>query len=86
VKKMQILYSYEVKPNYGDEVIAGTRDFCRELIKLDRFYTREEIENIGNAFGIDAWRYRGGWYHNPDTEKNEPSCRHFWQSNLTYKA
>jgi hypothetical protein len=86
VKKMQILYSYEVKPGYGAEVIAGTRKFCRELIALDRFYTREEIENIGNAFNIDAWRYRGGWYHNPNTGKNEPSCRHFWQSNLTYKA
>jgi CRISPR/Cas system CSM-associated protein Csm2 small subunit len=85
IKKMEILYSYEVKDGYGREIIEGTRDFCKEMIRLDRLYTRQDIDSISSALGIDTWAYRGGWYHNPNTERNEPSCRHFWKSNLTYK-
>jgi len=91
VKRMKIMYSYEVKPGYEEgangergEIISTTRDFCRELITLNRLYTREEIDQISAIIGTDVWRYRGGWYHNPNTNKNEPSCRHEWSQNLTF--
>jgi len=83
--ELEILYSYEVKPGLGGEVIPGTRDFCRTLIELDRLYTRQEIEQISIAVDRDVWSYRGGWYHNPDTGRNTPSCRHTWMQNITVK-
>ena len=86
ISKMKIMYSYEVKPGYGAEVIAGTRDFCRDLIAVNRVYSREDINQIGSALGMkDVFRYRGGWYHNPDTGKNEPSCRHEWKQNIIFE-
>ena len=77
----KVLYSYEVKKNVPD-AISGSRPFCAKLIELDRLYTRQEIETISGAVGRDVWYYRGGWYHNPSTDKNTPSCRHEWKVNV----
>lgn len=86
ISKMKIMYSYEVKVGYGAPVIDGTRDFCRGLISLNRLYSREDINQIGSVLGMaDVWRYRGGWYHNPKTGKNEPSCRHEWQQHIIFE-
>lgn len=79
---LEVRYSYEVKAGLGAPVIETTRDFCRELIDLDRLYTREEIERLSIAVGRDIWRYRGGWYTNPDTGVTTPSCRHEWVQNV----
>lgn len=82
----EVLYSYEKRPDAPDLVPGGeSRDFCKEMLRLDRLYTREEIDSITNDMGMDAWTFRGGWYHNPDTDKNTPSCRHLWKMNLTVK-
>jgi hypothetical protein len=82
--RLRIEYTYEVKPNYGAEIIDGTRDFCRELITLNRSYSIEDINTISAQFDMDVWRYRGGWFHNKKTGNNEPSCRHFWQQNIIF--
>lgn len=83
---LEVLYSYELRPDAPDLVPGGkSRPFCERLIQLDRLYTREEIDNISNTIGRDVWSYRGGWYHNPDNDKNTPSCRHLWKMNLTIK-
>jgi hypothetical protein len=83
---LQVLYSYEKKPDAPDLVAGGkSRDFCAKLIELDRFYTREEIELIGVAVDRDVWSYRGGWYHNPDSNVNTPSCRHYWSQKIVSK-
>jgi hypothetical protein len=65
--------------------IDRSRDFCVELLKADKAYTRAEIEQLQNdmdeeQFNTSVWRYRGGWYHNPNTGINTPYCRHFWKS------
>lgn len=76
---IEVMYSYELRPNAPDLVPGGSsRPFCERLIQLDRLYTRQEIDTISSAVGRDVWTYRGGWYHNPDTDKNTPSCRHAW--------
>ena len=90
ISKMKIMYSYEVKPGYGAEVIAGTRDFCRDLIAVNRVYSREDINQIGSALGMnDIFRYRGGWYTVPKGKPNagahEPSCRHEWKQNIIFE-
>jgi hypothetical protein len=79
---LEILYSYEVRPNVGDEIIEGTRDFCRELIEADKLYTRQDIERISEKEGRDVWATRGGWYHNPNTDRTVPYCRHEWVQNV----
>jgi hypothetical protein len=81
--KLRVLYSYEVKTGLGAPIIPGSREFCEAMIKLDRLYTREEIETLGTRLGLeDVWRYRGGWYTNPETGKTTPSCRHEWRQNV----
>jgi hypothetical protein len=55
------------------------RDFCRQMLFLDRLYTFEEIDTATNfsvnpGFGeggsafYDIWKYKGG-----------PNCKHRWQ-------
>ena len=87
-EKLQVFYSYEKKPTAPNLVKGGkSRPFCETLVRLDRLYTRQEINQIGSTAGIDrdVWRYRGGWYHNPNTDVNTPSCRHTWVQNIVIK-
>ena len=79
---LEVRYSYEVKDGLGASIIEGSRDFCREMIRLDRLYTRAEIDRLSNEMDLDVWRYRGGWYSNPNTGKTTPSCRHEWKQNV----
>lgn len=84
--EVDVVYSYEVRPELGQpEIIPTTRDFCRSLIELDRVYSRFEINQISDIVGRDVWLYRGGWYHNPNTDKTTKSCRHYWQQNIVLK-
>ena len=83
--ELEVRYSYEVKSGMGKAIIPGTRDFCRGLIELDRLYTRDEITKLSNEMELDVWRYRGGWYTNPNTDKTTPSCRHEWRQNIVKK-
>lgn len=82
---IEVRYSYEVKPGMGPALIATSREFCVDLIELDRLYTRAEIDMLGSELDLDVWRYRGGWYHNPQTGKTTPSCRHEWRQNIVRK-
>jgi len=69
VDQFEVVYSYEKRPGIsGNPVIPTTRDFCETLIERNLFYTREEINTISARVNRDVWRYRGGFYHNPDTE------------------
>jgi len=84
--ELEVLYSYELKPNAPDLVKGGkSRDFCATLIELDKLYTRQEIQQISKKVDRDVWSYRGGWYHNPNTGRNTPPCRHTWMKNITVK-
>jgi ribosomal protein L29 len=87
IARIETVYSYEVKPSYGAEIIPTTRPFCKKMVELSRtrFWTIEDINRISQQFSMDVWRYRGGWYNNPDTGKNEPSCRHYWKQNVIFR-
>lgn len=83
---IEVLYSYELKANAPNLVKGGkSREFCDTLISMNKLYTRQEIETIGATVGRDVWTYRGGWYHNPDTNRNTPSCRHEWKTNVVIR-
>lgn len=85
VDDFEIVYTYEVKPGLGAEIIPTTRDFCRRLISQDRAYTKSELDTISGRIGRDVFRYRGGFYHNPDTDRTTPWCRHEWKQNIVLK-
>jgi len=81
--EVSVVYSYEVRPELGQpDIIPTTRYFCKDLIELNRVYTRFEIDQISQIVDRDVWSYRGGWYHNPKTDKTTSFCRHFWSQNL----
>lgn len=75
----KVMYRYDVAQGMGKPIIDGTRDFCRQLIGLNKLYTREEINLMSDREGRNVWTLRGGWYHNPNTEINQPQCRHTWR-------
>lgn len=77
--KTEILYSYELRHNAPALLPGGeSRPFCKKLMEQDLLYSREEINNLKNEFGTDVWRYKGGWYTNPNTDAPTPQCRHTW--------
>ena len=85
VENIQVMYEYRLRPNAPKLEPGGkSRPFCTELMELNRLYTREDINMISGFEGYDVFAYRGGWYHNPGTGKNEPGCRHEWAQVVTF--
>ena len=62
------------------DIISTTREFCRDIINMKKLWTRAEIDALKNEDGTSAWRFRGGFYHNPKTDETTPFCRHFWEA------
>lgn len=55
------------------------------MLDLDRTYTRQDIDNISTRVDRDVWKYRGGYYTNPDTGVTTPYCRHEWVQQIAIK-
>jgi hypothetical protein len=87
-KSFMIRYSYEWK----DIVPAGerntaahpSREFCKRLMTLDKFYSRSDIEQMSARLGYSVWDRKGKWWTMPDGT-HSPSCRHEWKSNLVMR-
>jgi DNA-binding Lrp family transcriptional regulator len=79
--EIEVLYSYEWRPPWGDKDAGSSRDFCKQLLSLDKLYTRGEIDIISAAVGRNVWEMRGGWYTRSDNSR-VPFCRHVWQQNI----
>lgn len=86
-----IRYRYALRPD-APALIGENRDFCRSMMDNPRYFSREEIEMIGEELGqiygipgYDAFTRRGGWYHDPQKDVNVPFCRHIWQQELVKK-
>ena len=84
ISQYEVRYSYQVRIDVPP-VQTESREFCTRLMNLNRLYTREEIESISQRVDRDVWRYRGGWYTNPDTGRSTPWCRHQWNQQLVIK-
>ena len=71
-------YSYEwkkdVPENERDTIEHPSRPFCKKMIELKRFYTRQDIQNISQFLGYDVMKRVGG-----------DGCRHEWVSNIVEK-
>ena len=88
VNRFEVRYSYNKRDDVsGPPKLPNgrTRDFCDRLLGLNRLYTREEITSISQRLKRDVWKYRGGWYTNPETGVTTPYCRHIWVQQLVIK-
>jgi hypothetical protein len=84
IPEFEIRYSYQVRSDVP-EAKSGSREFCTQLIALNKAYTREEINTISERVDRDVWKYRGGFYTNPDTQVTTPWCRHLWFQSIVTK-
>jgi predicted transcriptional regulator len=85
--QIELRYEYALDPAFTGEpeLIETSRDFCRQLIGLNRYYTRNEIDEISSRVDRNVWKERGGWYTVPDTDIHIHHCRHTWASKLVRK-
>ena len=84
---IKTVYSYQVRPDMGETLIEGSRDFCRKMISLDRVYSRADIQTISEREGYDVFQFTGGWYTKKGGVQGEdttPYCRHKWAKELVY--
>ena len=82
--EFEVRFKYVERP--GNPPLKGeSRDFCKRLLQLNRLYSRDEIETIGNRVDRNVWSYRGGYWTNADTGITTPYCRHIWSQQLIVK-
>ena len=86
IERFEVRYGYRTRLDVPPAK-SGSRQFCERLMSLNRLYTRDEINTISNRLTPyrDVWKYRGGWYTNPDTQASTPWCRHEWIQQLVVK-
>lgn len=86
--KILVRYSYEWKSEVPvserNTAAHPSRDFCKRLMSLDKFYTRGDIETISQRVGYSVFDRAGGWWTMPDGD-HSPSCRHRWVANVLIK-
>jgi len=83
--ELYTVYKYVKRDDAPDLVPGGeSRPFCKKMLLLSKFrsWTSNQIDDISNAFGDDAWSFRGGWYSEPkkDGGKKTKYCRHIWKA------
>lgn len=79
---ISLMYSYEWRRGFNDSDAKTSREFCKELMELDRLYTRSEIQQISDEVGYNVWEHRGGFYRKPGTDTTLPYCRHQWEQHV----
>jgi len=84
IERFEVRYGYRTRLDVPPAK-SGSRQFCEKLMSLNRLYTKDEINTISARVKRDVWRYRGGWYTNPDTQVSTPWCRHEWIQQLVVK-
>jgi DNA-binding MarR family transcriptional regulator len=79
VSELITVYKYQKRADIsGSEIIAGTRDYCRDMLARDKSYTRQELLGMVNDFGQGTFTHRGGWWNR--NGNRVPYCRHVWSA------
>jgi predicted transcriptional regulator len=82
--ELYTVYNYVKRPD-APKLLTTSRKFCKDMLllsSLGKRWTSNQIDDISNAFGDDAWSFRGGWYSEPkkDGGKTTKYCRHIWKA------
>jgi len=83
--EFKVVYKYKKRSDVsGPTKLPTTREFCVKYVDLSekRSFTIEEIQALSVIEGRDVFALRGGWYHNPDTDKTTKYCRHIWEARI----
>jgi len=81
---MEQFFKYVERANAPALVEGGkSRDFCQAMMSIDRWYSREDIEQLNSYTPLgNVFEFRGGWYTIPKGEPNAglttKGCRHDW--------
>jgi hypothetical protein len=84
----EIRYKYDWRPEFKSNAAsleANSRDFCKTLLRLNKLYTRQDIDQMTAIMGYSVWDRRGEWYTLPGTNVSRPSCRHIWQQQIVVR-
>jgi hypothetical protein len=84
----EIRYKYDWRPEFKSNAAsleANSRDFCKTLLRLNKLYTRQDIDQMSSIMGYSVWDRRGEWYTLPGTNVSRPSCRHIWQQQIVVR-
>ena len=57
----------------------GPRNFCRILLSLDKYYTKEEIDRLSFSGANPGFGPNGRNQYSIFKYKGGPNCRHYWQ-------
>jgi hypothetical protein len=83
VTEIKTIYKYKTKLD-APALLPGSksRQYCLDLLKVSakKHWEFEDIDNMSNEFGMNAWDFRGGYYTDPNTKKTTPWCRHIWEA------
>lgn len=72
----------EVKYKYGwragvEQDISKSREFCVDMLKKNKLYSRSEIESLNNGQDLNVWESRGGWWNKGGV--SVPFCKHVFK-------
>ena len=75
---IEVKYKYGWRPGVTPD--DKSREFCKDVLGLNKLYSRSEIDNLNNEQGLDVWDSRGGWWNKGGA--NLPYCRHIWKQTI----
>jgi DNA-binding Lrp family transcriptional regulator len=85
--EFEVRYRYDWRPEFQASKPASTsREFCQTLMKLNKLYTRSDIDQMSSIMGYSVWDRRGEWYTIPGTNVARPSCRHVWNQQIVRRV
>jgi hypothetical protein len=64
---------------YEGSISDNTRDFCSEMVDLNRFYTYAEIASLGSVAVNPGFGLGGASTYSIFKYKGGPNCKHRWQ-------
>jgi len=81
VTEIKTIYKYKTKAD-APPLKTESREYCKDLLaeSQTKHWEFEDIDNMSNEFGMNAWDFRGGYYTNPNTNETTPWCRHIWKA------
>lgn len=62
---------------YSGGIQDNTRDFCRYMLKVDKVYSKSEIDFMSDMIGFDIFKYVPGPVR-PKGGPGGPNCKHKW--------
>lgn len=78
------MYDYRKRNEVGGKTLLPTsREFCRKMIKLNKYWSRADIQKISQKEGYNVFDFAGGFWN--DDGDIKPHCRHSFYLTLLRK-